>query len=164
MLSRPSQVELQFSCEGPGTPRRAGPRGDALCTVLRRAGERPRGGTAHACAAPCCAALRWLPAPPAEIPPLLSFLLLWHLFLVFWELAFLNRVVIRTSVGWAPPVKGCTETSSRPLSRLKPRATAILWQSAACQGGGGGGGGARGEGGRGRIGVQGGGGRCNLLL
>jgi hypothetical protein len=25
------------------------------------------------------------------------------------------RVVIRTSVGWGPPVKGCTETSSRPL-------------------------------------------------
>jgi hypothetical protein len=24
-------------------------------------------------------------------------------------------VVIRTSVGWGPPVKGCTETSSRPL-------------------------------------------------
>jgi hypothetical protein len=25
------------------------------------------------------------------------------------------RVVMRTSVGWGPPVKGCTETSSRPL-------------------------------------------------
>ena len=24
-------------------------------------------------------------------------------------------MVMRTSVGWGPPVKGCTETSSRPL-------------------------------------------------
>ena len=32
----------------------------------------------------------------------------------------LKRVVMRTSVGCAPPVKGCTDTSRRPLLRSNP--------------------------------------------
>lgn len=40
------------------------------------------------------------------------------------------------SAAGVPPVKGCTDTSRRPLSRLKPRATAILWHSLRVQKGG----------------------------
>jgi len=44
----------------------------------------------------------------------------------------LKRVVMRTSVGWAPPVKGWTLTSRRPFSRSKPSATATSLHNAAC--------------------------------
>mmetsp|Transcript_62519 Transcript_62519/g.191233 ORF Transcript_62519/g.191233 Transcript_62519/m.191233 type:complete len:253 (+) Transcript_62519:358-1116(+) len=44
----------------------------------------------------------------------------------------LKRVVIRTSVGCAPPVNGWTLTSKRPRSKSKPNATETSLQSAAC--------------------------------
>mmetsp|Transcript_6496 Transcript_6496/g.16829 ORF Transcript_6496/g.16829 Transcript_6496/m.16829 type:complete len:231 (+) Transcript_6496:802-1494(+) len=44
----------------------------------------------------------------------------------------LNRVVMRTSVGWLPPVKGCTLTSRRPMFVLKPRSMATSLHRLAC--------------------------------
>jgi len=38
------------------------------------------------------------------------------------------RVVMRTSVGCEPPVKGCTLTSSLPFSREKPMSSATCLQ------------------------------------
>mmetsp|Transcript_51314 Transcript_51314/g.121602 ORF Transcript_51314/g.121602 Transcript_51314/m.121602 type:complete len:288 (+) Transcript_51314:276-1139(+) len=42
------------------------------------------------------------------------------------------RVVMRTSVGWEPPVNGCTETSIRPSLKSNPIAPAISLHMAAC--------------------------------
>mmetsp|Transcript_8164 Transcript_8164/g.19888 ORF Transcript_8164/g.19888 Transcript_8164/m.19888 type:complete len:292 (-) Transcript_8164:627-1502(-) len=42
------------------------------------------------------------------------------------------RVVMRTSVGWEPPVNGCTETSIRPSLKSNPIAPAISLHIAAC--------------------------------
>mmetsp|Transcript_12953 Transcript_12953/g.36405 ORF Transcript_12953/g.36405 Transcript_12953/m.36405 type:complete len:233 (-) Transcript_12953:461-1159(-) len=42
------------------------------------------------------------------------------------------RDVMRTSVGWVPPVKGCTLTSIRPLAKSKPMSFAIFRLSSAC--------------------------------
>mmetsp|Transcript_11842 Transcript_11842/g.21076 ORF Transcript_11842/g.21076 Transcript_11842/m.21076 type:complete len:251 (-) Transcript_11842:127-879(-) len=39
---------------------------------------------------------------------------------------------MRTSVGWVPPVKGCTDTSNRPHSKLKPMSTATSLHNLAC--------------------------------
>lgn len=44
----------------------------------------------------------------------------------------LKRVVMRTSVGCAPPVKGCTDTSRRPCSVSKP-ATAASFLNLKCE-------------------------------
>mmetsp|Transcript_24800 Transcript_24800/g.44174 ORF Transcript_24800/g.44174 Transcript_24800/m.44174 type:complete len:318 (+) Transcript_24800:3073-4026(+) len=44
----------------------------------------------------------------------------------------LKRVVMRTSVGWEPPVKGCTLTSTRPLEMSKPSHWESSLLSSAC--------------------------------